>query len=328
MTSISSKSAAYIAARAKLGDHRKVFDSISDALTTLRSIYAIKIGEGESAAAFPSEFPTVAARVGLIDVTGEDTIPPLADWPEEYRNEGVQVCVTFVGVRGLKDETGKEVNGARGFAVYPLHPLAAIQADETGVEWLLKIVEKEASHVALRKLRNVNAALGTDAFAQAAMEMPLSVSDYVEETTAESLDTTAFDKLWKTFRTMLTNNPATAALASRLPQKGEVIKSIRSKAFATEQFEDLEKLGAFKFIGETMAGIIDAMRQQAVEKGEDFELESSEIRGWLATRDTKVFASPKKPEGDLSTVDFAAFLQAVPTPAAGTEGTEGEGASE
>lgn len=311
MTQLASKSPAYIAARNKLGDHRKVFDSVTDALATLRAIYAI---EG-----FPQEFPTVGARIGLIDVTGEDSIPPLAEWPEEYRADGVQVCVTFIGVRGIKDESGKEVNGARGFSVYPLHPIDAIMGDESGTKWLWKVVEKEASHVALRGLRNVNPALGTDALAQAAMDMPLSVADYVEESTREAMDTTAFDKLWKTFRTMLQNNAATAALASRLPQKGEVIKAIRSSAFAKSEYEQLESMGAFKFIAETMAGIIDAMRNEAVEKGEDFELDSSEIRGWLATRDTKVFASPKKPEGDLSTVDFAAFLGSagVPTPTEG-----------
>lgn len=301
MTTLISKSPAYIAARNKLGDHRKVFDSVGEAFTALKSIYAL---EG-----FPQEFPVVAARIGLVEVTGDDTIPPLTDeaWTA-YHGEGVKVCVTFIGVRGIKDEAGKDQNGARGFAVYPLHPIDAIQADDSGVEWLLKIVEKEASHVALRGLRNVNPSLGTDALAQAAMDMPLTVSDYVEETTRESLDTSAFDKLWKQFRTMLANNTATAALATRLPQKGDVIKAIRSKAYAEEQHSQLESMGAFKFIAETMAGIIDAMRQQAVEAGEDYELDSSEIRAWLATRDTKVFAAPRKVEGDLSTVDFGAFL--------------------
>jgi hypothetical protein len=309
MTSITTKSAMYIAARAKLGDHRKTFDSINDAFAALKSIYSIVIGEGESAKPFPSDFPVVAARVGLIDPTGDDSIPPLAEWPAEYRGEGVQICVSFLGVRGIKDTDGKETNGARGFVVYPLHPLDAIQADESGIEWLWKLVEKESSHVAFRKLRGVNPALGTDALAQAAMEMPLSVSDYVEETRAESMDTSAFDALWKRFRGMLQNNPSTAAVASRLPQKAEVIKCIRSAAFAKEEREQLESMGAFKFIAETMASLIDAMRQEAVDKGEEFDMDSNEIRGWLAKRETFVFPSTRKPEGDLSTVDFAAFLQ-------------------
>lgn len=296
---ITTKSAEYTAARKILGDHRKVFESVTDAVKALRNIFAI---EG-----FPASFAVVGARIGLIDVSGEDTIPPLNEWPEEYRSEGVKVCVTFIGVRGVKGEDGKETNGARGFAVYPLHPLDALQADESGLAWLWKVAEKESSHVALRNLRNVNVALGNDALAQAAMEMPVSVSDYVEESTRESMDTTAFDTLWKDFRKLLAESPATAALTSRLPGKGEVLKAIRSKAFALESYEELEKMGAFVFIANTMAGLIEQLKAAAIEAGEEYDLDADEIKGWLATRDTKVFAAPKKIEGDLSTVDFAAF---------------------
>lgn len=303
MTQILTKSAEYIAARKILGDHRKVFESVTDAIAALRAIYAVET--------FPADFPVVGARIGLIDPTGEDTIPPVAEWPEEYRTEGVKVCVTFIGVRGIETvENGKKVanNGARGFSVYPLHPLDAIQADESGIEWLWKVAEKEASHVALRGLRNVPPALGTDALAQAAMEMPISVSDYVEESTRESMDTSAFDGLWKQFRTMLSQDAGTAALVAALPGKADVLKAIRSKAFALEQYEALEKMGAFTFIANSMAGIIDLMREAAIEKGEDFEHDSNEIKGWVATRDTKVFAAPKRVEGDLSKIDFGSFL--------------------
>lgn len=297
---ILSKSKEYANARKILGDHRKVYESVATAIAALKAIYQT---EG-----FPQAFPVVGARIGLIDPTGDDTIPPLADWPEEYQAEGVKVAVTFIGVRGLKDEAGKESNGARGFAVYPLHPLDAIQADETGLEWLWKVAEKEGSHVALRGLRNVNVALGSDALAQAAMEMPLTVSDYVEESTRESMDTTAFDTLWKQFRKMLSESAATAALVARLPSKSEVLKAIRSKAYAEETYPELESMGSFKWMAQTMAAIIDQMRGAAIEAGEDFELDSDEIKGWLATRDTKVFVAPKKIEGDLSAVDFSAFM--------------------
>jgi hypothetical protein len=316
MTQLLTKSAAYIAARKILGDHRKVVDSIGDAFSILRAIYATD--------GFPADFPTVAARVGLVDVTsGEDSIPPLADWPAEFQQDGVQICVTFVGMRGLTDEKGKAANGARGFAIYPLHGVDAILADDSGILWVNKVVEKEASHVALRQLRNVNPALGTDHFAAAAMEMPVSVSDYVEESTRESLDTSAFDGLWKDFRTMLSKSPATAALVTELPGKGEVLKALRSKAFAKEEYETLESMGVFEFIGVTMVGIIDNMQAAAVEAGEDFTLDSSEIKGWLATRDTKVFATAKKVESDLSTVDFGAFMAGLGVGA--KNGEEGAG---
>ncbi len=300
---ITTTSDAYKAARKILNGHRKIFESVGDAIKALRNIYAID--------GFPAGFDCVAAAVGSIDVSGDDTVPPLADWPEAYRADGVKVCVTFVGVRGIKGEDGKETNGARGFAVMPLHPLDALQADEAGLAWLWKVAEKEASHVALRGLRNVSVALGSDAFAQAAMSMPVTVSDYVEESDSEAMDTTAFDTLWKDFRKMLAESPATAAIAHRMGGKAEVLKSIRSKAYALENNEELEKMNAFTWIANTMVGLIEQLKQNAIEAGEDFDLDSDEIKGWLATRDTKVFAAPKKLEGDLSTVDFAAFASGL-----------------
>lgn len=301
MTQITTKSAAYVAARGKLGDHRKVFDSVEDALASLRAIYALEV--------FPNDFPVVAAGVGLVDIGADSEVPPLSDWPAAFTAAGTRVCVSFLGVRGLKDEDGNVLNGARGFVVYPLFPVDALRGDESGEAWLWKVVEKEASHVALRNLRNVNAALGNDALAQAAMDMPQTVSEYVEESTRESLDTSAFDGLWKQFRTMLGNSPATAALVANLPSKSEVLKAIRSETYAKQEYAALEEMGAFVFMANTMADIIDSMKEAAVAAGEDFELDSGEIRGWLATRATKVFASPKKIEADLSTVNFAAFMQ-------------------
>lgn len=320
MTQIKSKSPEYVAARKILGDHRKVFESVADALAALKAIYTTVQG-------FPQDFPVVGAGIGLIDVTGDDSIPPLAEWPVEYRTEGTSICVTFVGVRGLKDDDGKEVNGARGFAVYPLHALAAIQADETGLAWLWKVAEKEASHVALRGLRNVAPALGTDAFADAAKAMPLTVSDYVEESTRESMDTTAFDTLWKDFRKMLQESAATAPLVPALPGKAEVLKSIRSKAYALETYPDLEKMGSFLFIGQTMAALIERMREQAIAAGNDFELDAEEIKGWIAGRDSKVFAAPKKIEADLGKVDLGAFAAMFAAPTQTEEGGETTGTS-
>lgn len=319
MTTLISKSAAYIAARTTLGDHRKVFDSLSDAIESLAKIFAT---EG-----FPAEFPVVAARIGVVDPT--IPLPAFDKWPDEYKNAGTRICVSFIGIRGLKDDKDQAVNGARGFAIYPLHAIDAIRADESGEEWLWKIAEKEGSHVALRGLRNVTPALGTEALAAAAMSMPLSVADYVEESTRDSMDTSAFDAIWKRFRKILGERPQTAALVPSLPTKGEVLKAIRSKAYALQEYKDLEDINSFTFIATSMAGVIDHMRAEAIKAGAEFEMDSSEIRGWLATRDTKVFPTRAVVESDLSTVDFDAF-QAFLLPTAATDAAtvQAEGANQ
>lgn len=300
---LTSKSAAYINGRNILEDHRKVFESITDALDSLKKIYATEN--------FPANFATVAAGVGLVDLRSADAIPPVDQWPDAYRTPGVLICVSFIGVRGLK-EGDKEVNGARGFAVYPLFPIDMIRADESGEKWLWKVTEKEASHVALRGLRGIALALGNDAVAAAAMTMPVSVSDYVEEAEKDKMDSTAFDTLWRDFRKMLSESASTAALVPQLPGKAEVVKAIRSTAYAKEQYETLESIGAFVFIADTMAGMVDAMKAAAVAEGlPELEIDAGEIRTWLATRDTKIFDSPRKVVTDLNTLDFAAFAKTV-----------------
>lgn len=304
MTAIETTSTAYKFARTKLGDYRAVKESIEDALAILRSIIL--------AESFPSDFPVVVAGVGAIDLTDSDTIPPITEWSPEaqaaFTTPGVLVAISFIGVRGMDGPNGKKVNGAKGFAVYPVHPLDSIMADEAGAAWLWKVAEKEASHVAFRGLRGIESALGIDALAAAAKAMPLSVADYVEESYTESQDSGAFDKLWNDFRKALGAHPGTAPLVPALPGKADVIKCIRSKAYALDVRPELESANIFTFIGSKMADIIDTERAAAIERGEDFEFDSKQIRDWLATRNEKVFPAKAAVEVDVSKLDFASFM--------------------
>jgi len=325
MTTLISKSKPFGNAKAKLGgNHRKVFDDSAAAIDLLRQIYATE--------EFPQDFPTLIAGVGAVDVnateetqdeTGAtvtvyaDSIPPFADWPEEYRTAGIRICVSFLGIRGLDagtDATGnkKLADGARGFVVYPLHPIDSIRAAEDGEDWLWKIVEKELSHVGVRGLRNVAPALGLDALSNAAKNMPLSVSDYVEESISEGTDTTAFDALWKEFRKRMSGSPHTAAMVPQLPAKAEVLRAIRSAQYARDEYNSLESIGAFRWMAESMIGIIDGFRAAAIEKGEEYALDPAEMKGWVAGRDSKVYPSPRKIETDLTTVDFSKFMATAP----------------
>ena len=316
MTPLHTTSDAYKFARAKLGDHRKLFDSVPDALAALRAIYASE--------SFPADFPVLVARVGQIDLTADDSIPPLTEWPADaqaaFTAPGVKVGVTFLGVRNLPDPTDatgkKRVNGARAFVVYPLFDLASIRAESSGDAWLWKVIEKEASHVALRGLRNVGEELGVDALVAAALAMPATVADYVEESTSEALDTTAFDAIWKTFKALLAGHPGTAALAQALPPKAELIRAIRNKAYAEYAYPELEANGAFVFVGSRIADTVDYARNIAIQKGEEPEYDSAEIRGWVETRAEKSYTPPVKKPVDLSSLDFASFVLPTTAPTA------------
>ncbi len=296
-------SKAYIAARAVLGDHRKVYDSVTDAIAAVRSIYA--------KTDFPADFPVMAARVGLIDVSTEATIPDVAEWAEgAYLADGIQVAVSFIGVRNLEiDVNGekKKANGAKGLVIYPIFGIDNIVANDDGGEWLMKIIEKEMSHVAFRNLRNVPLESTTEELGAAAKGMPASVGDYVEESTREGLDTSAFDSVWNKFRKLLKGEASTTLLVDALPAKQEVIKSLRSKAYAVENYGDLESMGAFTFIGSTMVKVIDMANAAAIEAGED-TVDSGEIAGWMTKRDTFVFPAQVKKPLESGAVDFGAFM--------------------
>lgn len=303
MTKISTKSAAYAFAKEKLGgDVRRVFDSVEDAIAILKAIFS-------DADKFPADFPVVAAGIGSIDVSGESTFPPLTDWPEVYSSDGIKVAVAFIGTRNIPDPESKngKINGARGFVIYPLYSIESITLADNGAEWLWKIIEKESSHVAFRKLRNVPDDGGIEMFAAAANEMPLSIEDYLEESRASATDTEAFDSMWSTFKTMLAKEPGTAMLAKALPQKGEVIKSIRYAIYARENYPDLEAMGAFTFIAANMAAILDIERANAADDADAAKLDSSEIRAWVEGRETRVPpASRTSQPVDLSKVDLGA----------------------
>lgn len=302
MNPILSTSAAYKSARAKLDGVRKTFESPSDALKSVRSIL--------SADGFPSDFPVVVAGIGQIDLSADDSVPPLSEWPEIYTSAGVLTVVSFIGVRKLPGEDGKNANGAKGFAIFPVHPIDAIMADSAGAAWLWKVAEKESSHVAFRGLREVDAATGVDALAAAAKAMPLTVSDYVEETNAASTDSGAFEKIWAGFRKMLAGSPKTAALVPILPGKADVIKCIRSKAYAEELKPELESRNIFVWLGQNIIAIADQAKANAIEAGDEDanEYDSAQLKDWLATRNEKVFPAKEVKVVDLDKLDFAGFM--------------------
>lgn len=302
MNPILTTSTAYKFARGKLDGFRKSFESPADAIKTLRGILTHE--------SFPSDFPVVVAGIGQIDLSDDDSVPPVSEWPAVFTEKGVLTVVSFIGVRGLDTDDKKKANGAKGFAVFPVHPIDAIMADSAGAAWLWKITEKESSHVAFRGLRDAEAAVSAEALAAAAKAMPLTVSDYVEETAAASADSGAFEKIWAGFRKMLAGNPNTAPLVPVLPGKADVLKCIRSKAYAEELKPELESRNIFVWLGETIAKMADEMKAAAIESGDEdaSDYDSKQLREWLATRNEKVFAAKTVPTVDLDKLDFASFM--------------------
>lgn len=270
---------------------RNEYPTLDAAMAKLESINAAKETEGL--------FGLPVAVVGYDEST--DSVDP-----KFY--EGSRAVLALVGARGVKNAEGKERNSFKAVVIYPIPTLESflhataeqIAAIPENVRlWLDKIIVKESSHVAFRNFRDANTMAELLNGAKAA---PKSIDEYVTASARDGggLDTDTFDALWGTFRTMLRKQQP--ALFDLLPQKPEVIKAIRSKAYAEAQDETsaLESKGVFQRIGEML---IMGAKNNKDKDGNPAPLDDSTLVEWLAGRDTLVITKEAPKPKDFSVLE-------------------------
>lgn len=236
------------------------------------------------------------------------------DTVDESIYEGANAVLAYVGARKIKFGSGKDAVERNSIKSVVLFPIPTIESflnatNEDGStnaaagDWLAKIIVKEASHVAFRNFRDANTVAELMNGAAAA---PRSVDDYVTASNREGsgLDTETFDALWNSFRNMLKKDQP--VLSDLLPGKAEVLKAIRSSAYASSkpELEPLEAKGIFARIGQAL---VNGAKQNKDKDGTDAPLDSSAIEAWLAERDTLVLSveTPKaKDFGALDSLDW------------------------
>ena len=189
--------------------------------------------------------------------------------------------VAIVGAR--VDNGAKKLNGIKGIVLLPIPTLESYMASDAGKAWLEKIAEKESAHVSFRPFRD---AASVEEFLSGAERVPDSVDAFATESArAGGVNTETFDTVWKSLRTQLAKDKP--QLAKLLPQKPEVIKAIRSKAHATEQYPELEGIRAFEWLANLVVGAAG-------------DMDTSEIQKWLAGRDEFVFPTREQAAPDFS----------------------------
>lgn len=274
---------------------RNEYPTLEAAMAKLESINAAKETEG---------------LFGLpVAVVGYDESKDEVD-PATY--EGSRAVLALVGARNVKNQDGKERNSFKAVVVYPIPTLESflsVTAEQLAAmpenvrAWLDKIIVKEASHVAFRNFREANTMAELMNGAKAA---PKSIEEYVTASARDGggLDTDTFDALWGTFRTMLRKQQP--ALFDLLPQKPEVIKAIRSKAYAEAQEETaaLESKGVFQRIGEML---IVGAKNNKDKDGNPAPLDESTLVDWLAGRDSLVITKEAPKAKDFSVLDTLAW---------------------
>lgn len=257
----------------------KIYDDYASALKAIES----------AAAATKNFYGLPLAATGEVNDEGElDT--------SIY--EGMRVRV---GTLSARVDVGKvKKNGVKAITIMPIPNLAQITADENGAEWLEKVIAKEMGLISYRNIRG--AATQADLLAGMA-KSPRTVAEYLAESKRAGAagDTETFDALWRGMRDAL--KESMPALHKMLPSKVEVIKGIRSKAYALAEYPELESAK----MGSVFVKLANAVIQNAKENTTDNKpapMDHSAIDSWLEDRDTLVLS-----KRDSGPIDYSALDQ-------------------
>lgn len=263
------------AIRSILGD-RSVFDSDEKATAYQKAAEHIE----KASAATESFF-------GLPVAVGSDL------------EEAERIVVASVGVRDK--EAGK--NGYKAIVIFAAPPIAAFLNDESEAAkaFVSKVIEREATDVAFAGIRTSET---VEELQQVLNGLPVTVADIVESSRSGAAGSTSFDLLWADFRKLVLK-VRYATLESVLPQKPEVLKAIRSAAYAKANpaTRAIEENGLFVKMAGAMIAMGAAVKD---ESGAPAPIDTSDMAGWLENRDTYVidFSVPTAKAEDLAAIEF------------------------
>ena len=256
-------------------EDRKVYDSLEQAVAAFQ---AASQAAGEDFPAFIAPesafYEPVIGSDGQVEKDDQGNIV-LSD----ELIGGLNYAVSVVGARARNAEGKIENNGIKAIVCWPMPKIEVFLESDAGTDWIRKIIEKEAAHVAFRGLRNAET---LDEFEAAFSSIPMSVEAVVStHIGAGGLDTDAFDAIWPEFRASFKEDQP--KLAGHLPPKQDVIKAIRSKAYAEQEYAALEKLRLFEWIGKKM---VEAGATWTNDAGELDPIDTKAIQGWVEGRET------------------------------------------
>lgn len=253
-------------------------------------------------------FPTLAAAIAKLQKAAEDTDAfyglPIAikganddGSIDESIYEGAGAALAYVGAR-VDDNKGKKIPGVKGVVIFPIPTVDSFLAGgEAAINWIAKLVEKEAALVAFRGYRE-SASLAE--FQNGVQSSPASVDEYVTEysRSGSSLDTETFDALWNGLRLSLkTQQPI---LSKLIPAKAEVLKAIRSSAYASAEYGPLEEKGIFAKLANIL---IDVAKNNTTKDGTSNPLPTKTLEDWLAGRDTLTLTKATADAPDYSALE-------------------------
>lgn len=203
---------------------------------------------------------------------------------------GMNVAVAVVGARVKNDATKKMESGIRAIVMFPIPPVSSFLESDNGSDWIAKVIEKEAAHVAFRGLRNAET---VEELVSEFDAMPRDVDGFVTESTRQgTASSETFDEIWPKVRIQIKQDAP--LLAEHLPVKAEIVRAIRSKSAAMQIHAAFEQRGIFAWLASTVIEFAAAAVDEKT--GEPAPLDTTIIEGWLAGRDSLDLARAEKAE--------------------------------
>ena len=225
----------------------------------------------------------------MTDLSDFDKVPLAAPGLDDEGNFDTEVYTdeTRVMVGVLKAGKPSKV---KCIVVSPVPTLAALLEDETGTDWVMKILDKELSHVSVRPLRDA------EDISTMIDQMPATRADYITSGRGQSSGILqAFNELYKNINATLSAKVPAWAKARLV--KAELRKCFESAGYALEYYPALEDRGEGNdslFVLALKLGKAGATRE-----GHDVTI----FERWEDTRDNKAFTAIETVDDDTLDLD-------------------------
>lgn len=213
------------------------------------------------------------------------------------------IIVATVGVRDKGNATTPARNGYKAIVVFAQPTVEEVLSDdsEAAKAFVAKLIERELTDVAYSGIR----AAETPSDLETVMSgLPTTVAELVENSRTSSAGDSSFDTMWSDFRKgfLKVKQPE---LEKMLPSKPEIAKAIKSASYARANpaTKMVEEAGLFVKIA---AALVKAAQAWKNDSGEVDPLDTSDIQGWLDSRDTTVidYKVADVTVADLSKLEF------------------------
>lgn len=218
-----------------------------------------------------------------------------------------RIVIATVGVRDKGDASAKPPiparNGIKAIVVFqqPTIEEFLTATTDSAKAFVAKLIEREATDVAFSGIRAAETLADLE---EVMTGLPITVDTIVETSRTSSAGASSFDIMWSDFRKGFVKAKY-PQLDAVLPQKPEIIKAIRSKAFALANpaTAEIEKQNLFVRLAGVMVKAAETWKD---EKGEIAPIDTSDLQSWIDNRESTVieYKTVEVKASDLAGLDF------------------------